>query len=142
MRRSIAYLAALGMAAVGLNLAVAPSASAGDYGCPGSQIGSYNLIGTNNEVWSTAYLYYSSADGGTNCASLVAKKFAGTRHQMKVAIWLGDGARKTDDGNYVSYAGPVSKTSSNGHCVSLSLSETDPRDGSWAGRTVDDVACG
>jgi hypothetical protein len=142
MRRSIAYLAALGMAAVGINFAVAPTASAGAYGCPGSQIGSYNLIGVNSEVWSTAYLYYSSADGGTNCAVLVAKKFAGTTHQMKVGIRLGDGALKIDDGNYEWYAGPVSKTSSNGHCVSLTLSETDPRNGNWAGRTVDDVACG
>ncbi len=142
MRRSIGYAAAIGMAVAGLNLAAAPSAFAGAYGCPGSQIGAYNLIGTNNEVWSTAYLYYSSAGGGTNCAVLVAKKFAGTRHPMKIGIRIGNGTRTEDEGNFHSYAGPVSKTSTNGRCITLSLSEEDPRNGNWAGRSVDDVACG
>lgn len=104
-------------------------------------MGAYDLRDENG-VWSTAYLYYSSANGGTNCASLVAKKFAGPRHYMSVGINVsGRSGYKEDEGQYSSYAGPVSQTGTDGHCINLLLWETVPGvvDG---GRTVDNVACG
>lgn len=143
MRRFLVSLAAMVAAIGGLNLAIAPSAFAGGYGCSGSQVYSKNLIGPGGEVWSTARIYYSTANGGTNCIVLVAKKYAGVRHYMSVTLWVdGRSGSKEDDGNFVSYAGPVTQTNTNGKCVSGTLWENSPGGNNQVGAPIDHVACG
>ncbi|MFF4435044.1 hypothetical protein ACFYZ4_38515 [Streptomyces sp. NPDC001513] len=142
MRRSLATLAALATMTGTAILATAPSAYAGGYGCSGSQVGSYDLQGSDG-VWSTSYLYYSSANGGTNCAVLVAKKWAGTRHYMSISMKVpGKSGPKENEGQFASYAGPVTQTGTNGHCISMILWENSPDNDHQAGRPVDNVACG
>ncbi|MBJ6639685.1 hypothetical protein H4K36_20780 [Streptomyces sp. DHE7-1] len=140
MRRTIATLATLGLTVAGLSLATATNASAAGYGCSGSQIDSYNTT-ANGDVWATAYLYYSSANGGTNCAVLVARKYAGVSHYMTVAInKSGSSTWKGNDGAFSSYAGPVTVTGTDGHCINLKFAEDNG--GLWVGRDVNNVHCG
>lgn len=143
MRRSLASLAILATTIGGINLTLAPNAFAAGYGCSGSQVYSKNLIGTGGEVWSTARIYYSTANNGTNCIVLVANKFAGTRHFMHVYLSVDGGAgSKEDKGQFASYAGPVVQTNTNGHCVSGGMWENSPNGSSQSGAGIYSVACG
>lgn len=145
MRKILMSLAVVVALVGGMNLAAAPiaSAAASSYGCSGSLVYSKNLT-ASGEVWSTFKLYYSSANGGTNCAVLVAKKFAGTRHFMSVSLWVdGRSGTDTDEGQFSSYAGPVTRTNTNGHCISGNTWENSPTStGPQAGMGVNSVACG
>ena len=90
MRRTLATAAALTLSFTGLGVATAPgafaaTAGASEYGCPGSLIDTYNTP-ASGEVWGQLRLYYSSANGGTNCAVLLAKKYYGKSHYMEVGI--------------------------------------------------------
>lgn len=142
MRRSIASLAVLATAMAGL-IGLAPSASAGDYGCAGSLVYSKDLLGEGG-VWSTARLYYSPADGGTNCMVLVAKKYAGTKHYMSVSMSVdGRSGYQKNEGQFAWYAGPVVQKNTNGHCISGTLWENAPGDNApQAGAGIYSVACG
>ncbi|AZP19360.1 hypothetical protein ACIGMX_12850 [Streptomyces aquilus] len=145
MRRTLATTAALALSFTGLSMATAPGAfaapeAAAEYGCPGTLIDTYNTPATG-EVWAQLRLYYSSANGGTNCAVLLAKKYYGTTHYMEVGINIsGSSNNKLDYGAYKYYAGPVSVTSTNGHCIDLSGAEDNG--GVWAGRSLNRVHCG
>ncbi|MFH8493641.1 hypothetical protein [Streptomyces coeruleorubidus] len=145
MRRLLATAAALGLSFTGLSVATAPGAfaateSAAEYGCPGSLIDTYNTP-ASGEVWGQLRLYYSSANGGTNCAVLLAKKYYGTTHYMEVGINIsGSSDTKLDSGAYSRYAGPVTVTRTNGHCIDLGGGEDIG--GLWAGRSVNRVHCG
>ncbi|MFI6647059.1 hypothetical protein ACIBI8_05445 [Streptomyces sp. NPDC050529] len=142
MKRSLISLGAAVMAVGGANLALAPSAFAGGYGCSGSLVHTQNLL-VSGKVWSTGYIYYSTANGGTNCIVLVAKKYAGTPHYMYVSLSVdGRSGTKKDEGRFSSYAGPVTQTNTNGHCVSSTLWENSPNDEIQAGWPIDHVACG
>jgi hypothetical protein len=145
MRRILATTAALALSFTGLSLATAPGAfaateAASEYGCPGSLIDTYNTP-ASGEVWGQLRLYYSSANGGTNCAVLLAKKYYGTVHYMEVGINISDSSNtKLDSGAYSHYAGPVTVTSTNGHCIDLGGGEDNG--GLWAGRSLKGVHCG
>ncbi|MFK0101677.1 hypothetical protein [Streptomyces sp. NPDC091040] len=143
VRQGIVSVAAAVAVIGGINFALAPSASASGYGCSGSVVYSKNLM-VESKAWSTAYLYYSSANGGTNCAVLVAKKWAGTRHFMHISIQLSgvDSGLKKDEGQFTSYAGPVTLTHTNGHCISGTMWENSPDDNTQAGAAINKVACG
>ncbi|GHD20226.1 hypothetical protein GCM10010313_52410 [Streptomyces violarus] len=145
MRRMLATAAALGLSLTGLSVATAPGAfaateSAAAYGCAGSLVDTYNTP-ASGEVWGQLRLYYSSANGGTNCAVLLAKKYYGTTHYMEVGINIsGSSNTKLDSGAYSHYAGPVTVTQTNGHCIDLGGGEDIG--GLWAGRSVNRVHCG
>ncbi|MFD8010498.1 hypothetical protein [Streptomyces sp. NPDC058955] len=142
MRRPIASLAVIAMTVAGL-IGFAPSASAGDYGCAGSLVYSKNLTGPGNEVWSTAKLYYSSANGGTNCMVLVAKKYAGIKHYMYAMLRVdGRTGSHVNEGQFAWYAGPVVRTNTDGHCVSGGFWEYSPDNSIQTGAGFDSVACG
>ncbi|AYL37322.1 hypothetical protein ACG2OD_17560 [Streptomyces sp. PDY-4] len=145
MRRTLATAAALTLSFTALGVATAPgafaaTAGASEYGCPGSLIDTYNTP-ASGEVWGQLRLYYSSANGGTNCAVLLAKKYYGKSHYMEVGINItGSSNNKLDYGAYSYYAGPVTVTSTNGHCIDLGGGEDNG--GIWAGRSLKGVHCG
>ncbi|MEU3664100.1 hypothetical protein AB0E77_30820 [Streptomyces sp. NPDC032940] len=142
MRRTAALLSGL-LVAAGLNLVAAPSASAAAeaYGCPGSQIDTYNIKDENGSTWGSIYLYYSSANGGTNCVINMTKKYAGQRHYMDVKLWHSGDSDK-DEGYFTQYAGPATVTNSNGKCITLSGWVADPAYNKIVGDQWQNVHCG
>ncbi|WP_051836323.1 hypothetical protein [Streptomyces sp. NRRL F-2580] len=142
MRKTLVTLAAATMVIGAANLALAPTASAAGYGCAGNLKGSYNIM-AHGEVWSTIQVYYSSGNGGTNCAVNIARKYAGQRTYMQVHIGRSnvDGEWVSDSGHYTSYAGPVNVTGTNGYCINVAGEAGSP-DGSSAGDRFSDIHCG
>lgn len=130
MRRALAVLGATLTTLVG-SLALAPAASAADYGCAGSVIDKYPIYGVlpiNNKVeFGHVYLYYNSGTG-KNCAVTVATNVGGYGYSKPMYIRI-DRCRETsytgscgvvdssiDSDDYQYYAGPRS-VSAEGHCV-------------------------
>ncbi|WP_328311528.1 hypothetical protein OG432_15515 [Streptomyces sp. NBC_00442] len=113
-------MATVGLVASGVIFGAAPSASAANWGCPGSQVDSYTSRNSAGETLSHTYLFYSSASNGTDCAVTVAAKYAGKAYELGVDIWTSDWVQHDGDlGNYASYAGPVKITNTNGKCLNL-----------------------
>ncbi|MFD5661369.1 hypothetical protein [Streptomyces hirsutus] len=108
-------------------VALAPAASAGAYGCAGSQINSYSLYGDTTVSYGTIYLYYDSSTG-KNCAAMASTSAGGYGVKKPMTLHLRvcsqrsdtggctvtDGA--IDSGSYAYYAGPVSVKAA-GHCI-------------------------
>ncbi|MEU7057011.1 hypothetical protein [Streptomyces sp. NPDC046197] len=131
-------------AAAGLSLVAAPAASAlpeGAYGCSGNEIGTYAIKDTDGSTWGTLHLYYSSADGGTNCLVNVAKKYYGQRHMIEVTIKQGDRGDSDRNHFYYEYAGPVHLNRMNGKCVTVSGWVTAPNNGKAVGDQWTNVHC-
>lgn len=100
-------------------------------------------MGTDGSVWSTAQIYYSSANNGTNCAVLVAKKWAGTKHPMGINLSVdGRAGIQVNNGMFSSYAGPVTQKNTNGHCVTSNYFEDAPNGSSSSNDEIAHVACG
>lgn len=110
-------------------LALAPAASAGAYGCAGSQIDSYPMYASGGIRYGTVYLYYDSSTG-KNCGVTVATTAGGygvSKH-MRIEIVVCSQTVDTgsctpinstvDDGNYLYYAGPRS-ISAAGRCIAV-----------------------
>ncbi|GAA3818788.1 hypothetical protein GCM10022206_66380 [Streptomyces chiangmaiensis] len=131
MKKKFAALLASALAFAGLSLVGAPAAHASGYGCSGSLIDSY-AVRTNGGTgtrYGTLYLYYSTANGGTNCAVTVDTYFGtSVKKYMEVYIWrcvAGTTAGQfcdsdqsaNDTGNYYSYAGPRSVTGTASRCI-------------------------
>lgn len=103
-------------------VAVAPEAQAASP-CPGTRVGKYQLYAGGEvpdhfrhghiEVW------YSSANGGTNCV-LVYDDAPG-KHWMTVGVMIPKAGAKihTDSGRFYTYAGPVKVTKTKGTCISF-----------------------
>jgi FlaG/FlaF family flagellin (archaellin) len=121
-KKLAAVAATLVITAVGL--LVAPSPASAAYGCSGSVIDSY-AVGTLGKV----YLYYSSADGGTNCAATVATTGTSVKKEMYIRIAkctqtspgsvcnIPGGWDDVDSGNFYEYAGPASVTGTANNCI-------------------------
>jgi hypothetical protein len=130
--------------------------------CSGSLIDTYHVrtsgTGTGDDHYATIQLYYSSADGGTNCASLEKVRWhdGTSRNDMYLEIGLCNfhgcprppesqlGTDHSPEGvGYRYYAGPVSRSSAANRCVYLSAhmwSDTDgDHSGTKASRTVSGV---
>ncbi|MFI6490586.1 hypothetical protein [Streptomyces sp. NPDC050564] len=143
MRKLLIGLVSLA-ATAGLGLVAAPTASAaaqGAYGCAGSEVDTYNIKDTDGSVWGTLHLFYSSANGGTNCVVNVARKYYGQKQLLEVSIRQGDRFKKQEDYFY-EYAGPVSLTGMDGHCVTVSGWVTSPSGSKAVGDQWADVHCG
>ncbi|MEU6918920.1 hypothetical protein [Streptomyces olindensis] len=128
MRRAISLLSAAFVMLVG-GIAFAPTASAAGYGCSGNLIDTYSVKTDGGTKWGVLNLYYSTANGGTNCAAVVDTYWGtGTTKLMVVNIWkcrAGTTPGGTclidqqdhDSGNFSSYAGPVSVTGTASRCI-------------------------
>lgn len=99
--------------------------------CPGGQIDDNEspkskTIGSNKI---TLYIYYSSANGGTNC--VIARKsgsWYGSPTWLNLRIWRADSAPSGswpyaayDRGRYSYYAGAAYIQNTNGRCIDVSV---------------------
>ncbi|WP_100839609.1 hypothetical protein [Kitasatospora fiedleri] len=156
MRRTFSALAAAGLMLLG-GISLAPQASAADtYGCSGSLVGTYDLKTDNGTgtKYGELYLYYSSANGGTNCAAAVDTHFAsGVTKYQAVYLWrcvagthAGDfcsyDQSDSDDGNFTWYAGPAKVTGTANRCVMVYGRVDDPNNSKVADTTVLASHCG
>lgn len=133
LRRSVGR--ALAVIAVLAATLLAPSSAQADdnmpgsppSSCPGSLLGGFPLTKNYGSGSLRLYVYYSSRDGGTNCAILrKGGSWSGQDGDLYVSIWKTDKGSDArwpdsayDDGNYRYYAGAVYITGTNGKCVSV-----------------------
>ncbi|KJK56416.1 hypothetical protein [Saccharothrix sp. ST-888] len=110
-----------------------PTASASSYGCSGNLVDTYDIKtnGGTGTKYGELNLYYSSANGGTNCAVAVDTHFgSGVTKYQGVWIWrctagssAGDFCEYDqsdyDDGTFAWYAGPATVTGTAGRCIRL-----------------------
>lgn len=118
-RRFLCVAASLA-AICGGGLALAPTASASQYGCPGNGIDAYPVYDSNDGTWiSNIELYYDPATGA-NCAVNRRTRLGefGSPAWMLVQIWADGGSVATDSGTFSTQAGPVS-TRASGVCVNV-----------------------
>lgn len=116
-----------GLAAVGVFASTTAAYAGGGTGgngfrasaCPGSVIGTYALTsGFATHPNARVKVYYSSANGGTNCAVLFDNE-AGS-HFMRVTIASNPerpANSASDYGTFASYAGAVGIRGTDGDCV-------------------------
>ena len=143
MRRLTVLSAVTGILLLGIS---APQASAseagalGAYGCPGNLIDTYAVKTGGGVKYGEIQLYYSTADGGTNCAVTVDTRFShSVKKDILLSIWkcqsgvsagydcnYNGAAGQTDSGSYYSYAGPRSWTGMANRCVQLAGWVEDP----------------
>ncbi|MER8073138.1 hypothetical protein ABTZ59_33250 [Streptomyces sp. NPDC094034] len=152
MRRAISVLSAVFAMLIG-GIAFAPTASAAGYGCSGNLIDSYDVRTDGGTKWGVAYLYYSTANGGTNCAAVVDTYWGtGTTKLMVANIWRCTAGTQPggtcyidqqshDDGYYTSYAGPVSVTGTANRCIHVDGTIWNPSRTTAASVSVNAVHC-
>ncbi|MFI8769237.1 hypothetical protein ACIGN6_30625 [Streptomyces sp. NPDC053792] len=96
----------------------------GAYGCSGSLIDTRN-VWDGTKTLGKLYIYYSSANGGTNCAVVVDTYF-GSSVLKYMAVDISRCAtsactstdRTQEQSDYFyQYAGPVTITGTDGHCI-------------------------
>lgn len=95
--------------------------------CSGSLVSGFPKTKTMGSRTLKLSVYYSSANGGTNCA--IARKsgsWAGKPTYLSVTIWRSDVSGESswpyaayDFGNYKSYAGAAYITHTNGKCINV-----------------------
>ncbi|WP_371597561.1 hypothetical protein [Streptomyces sp. NBC_00564] len=112
---------------IAAGVAFAPPAQAADYGCSGSLIETLSVKTLDGTKYGELKVYYSSANGGTNCAVTVDTRFSGTFKHMDA--WVARCATNStvslcnwdkadpDSGTYQYYAGPVSITQTASRCI-------------------------
>lgn len=145
-------MAALAFAATLVTVEASPAAAAG-WGCPGNQVDVYD-VGDGAVVDSQVHLFYSAANGGTNCAvNVKVGSLYGASTWVGVAIQRCDsyssggvcqGPQIGDPSGshvYLYYAGPVAVTQTAGKCVGLWAS-TDDGSGGNATFKANAVHCG
>ncbi|MGC4947760.1 hypothetical protein ACLQ2N_16385 [Streptomyces sp. DT224] len=82
-------------------------------GCPGVRVGTYRLSSSSH-----IEVFYSPANGGTNCLKTVSEK-SSRRYLQVWGTVVGTSQINSDEGLFRSYAGPLIFTGTNGHCISL-----------------------
>ncbi|MFC8532656.1 hypothetical protein ACFUJY_01665 [Streptomyces sp. NPDC057249] len=154
MKRIWVFLASL-VVVLGGGIVTAPAASAAGYGCSGSLIDTYNVNTSSGTKYGEIKLYYSTANGGTNCAVTVDTYFGSSvKKPIRINIirceasasagsYCAAAGSMDDWDEYYTYAGPVSVTSMSGRCVRLSGSVTNPNNSTVsANRDTGAVHCG
>ncbi|MFD6193630.1 hypothetical protein [Streptomyces sp. NPDC060275] len=133
MRKTLSTLfAVFAMLASGIAFAPNASAAASAYGCSGNLVGTYDVRTGGGTKYGVINVYYSSANGGTNCAAVVDTYWGtGTTKNMIASIWKckagtvpGGGTcsidtQDNDNGYYSWYAGPVTVTGTASRCISV-----------------------
>lgn len=151
MRKSAVLVTALSIVGLGLLNAPASLADASVPApyklvsqCSGNLVPGFPKALTNRlgETQGSLRLYYSSANGGTNCVMLY--DMASGRHPMTVTLRREDLSYPgSDSGTFEYYAGGVQVPGTNGKCVyvsgylSMGPYSVDRFSGSWG-----PVACG
>ncbi|MCI3226289.1 hypothetical protein [Streptomyces sp. NP-1717] len=155
MKRTWMLLTSL-LLILGGGMISAPAASAAGYGCSGSLIDTYNVSTSGGTKYGEIQLYYSTANGGTNCAVTVDTYFGSSvKKPIRIhiirceasappgAYCAASGGSVQDWDSYYTYAGPVSVTSMSGRCVRLSGGVTNPNNTTVAAnRDTGAVHCG
>ncbi|WP_431681335.1 hypothetical protein [Kitasatospora sp. KL5] len=156
MRRTLSALAAAGLVLLG-GITLAPEANAATtYGCSGTLVDTYDLKtnGGTGTKYGEMYLYYSSADGGTNCAAAVDTHFAsGVTKYQAVYIYRCVAGTKPGDfcdydrsdkntGNFTWYAGPAKITGTANRCIMLYGRVDDPSNRAVADKSTLATHCG
>lgn len=130
---AVATVAALGIVGAGVT---APQASAAlKSSCSGTRIENIPLRGINTGTYlGNTELWYSSANGGTNCV-ITHINVSGVKLAQAVLVVQRDGADSIENnsGAFTQYAGASYFTNTNGHCIKWS-------GGIWA--NVDNDAAG
>lgn len=156
MKRKLATVLASALTFAGFTFAAAPAAHAAGYGCGGSLIDSYDVRtnGGTGTKYGTLYLYYSTANGGTNCVATVDTYFGtGVKKYMEAYIWrcvagskpgqfCGTDQDDHDTGNFTSYAGPASVTGSASRCIRVYGRIDNPNSSSVATASTTATHCG
>ncbi|GAA2617264.1 hypothetical protein SMC26_40015 [Actinomadura fulvescens] len=142
-KRTVAFAAAAA-SVMAVNVAVAPSANAGGYGCAGNLVRSIPVPMKDRLTGKTYYrsdvkLYYNPKSGW-NCAALVkrpGKPRYNDRTPMYIQIYnsryaedRAKGNVATDQGNFKRYAGPVKvrgRWKGKGLCISVYALHADHR---------------
>ncbi len=135
-KRAAGLLAALLLAMVAAVVSPA-SASASDNvpgsprsSCAGSLVNHFPITRSTKYGKVTIYVYYSRANGGTNCIIAVKSgAWVGKKTFMNLALWRDDHRASGsgypynvyDSGAYRYYAGAISIPHTNGRCISASL---------------------
>lgn len=126
-------LSALVVAFGAVTLSAIPASATHSSSCSGSLIATEPVINDRGQLIANANIYYSSANGGTNCMKVVlASGHAGITHNMQALIHVcnvrspcqtysdtSPTRRDGDSGNFSSYAGPVHVTGTDGRCIRL-----------------------
>ncbi|GAA1182567.1 hypothetical protein F4556_001523 [Kitasatospora gansuensis] len=141
MRKAISVLTAA-LALIISGFTFAPAASAGTYGCGGSLVDTYDVRTSGGTKYGQVNLYYSTADGGTNCAVTIDTYFgSGVSKDMNVVVvkcvagsaqgsMCDVGDSRIDRGYYSWYAGPVAVTGTASRCVRVLGYIANPSDSS------------
>ncbi|KXK62426.1 hypothetical protein AWW66_08230 [Micromonospora rosaria] len=100
--------------------------------CAGSRVGGYHLYSEDTTL--SLFVYYSPANGGTNCVWVQKEQNTGTRgtpEWMYVSIARcatnnpnncgTRSGRDTDSGNFQYYAGPVTTSSTASRCIVIDV---------------------
>ncbi|TQF05420.1 hypothetical protein E6W39_28275 [Kitasatospora acidiphila] len=127
--RKFAVAGALALAAGGVTVASAGSASASGWGCSGSEVASYNVVSGGGGTWSTVHLFWDSSTGYNCAVNVKASGLYGVQTITSVTIKECGGDTPSTCSNIVDtqdntnefyyYAGPV-KVNGQGHCIELS----------------------
>lgn len=106
------------VAALGLFASPAQAASYGPIksSCSGTKLATFNLT-SGMTIFGKTELWYSSANGGTNC--VITHNLSGPGAWVEVHLQLDDGRAAGDSGYYGSYAGASYLTNADGHCVKV-----------------------
>ncbi|MFF5341946.1 hypothetical protein ACWDUG_16370 [Streptomyces cellulosae] len=129
MKKTLAVLGATFSIMAGM-FTMAPSASAGGYGCSGSQIDSFPMYASGGTLFGNVFLYYDSSTG-RNCAVTVATSAGGYGVAKYMYVGISRCNETVDTGScsgsasvvdkkdsYKYYAGPVSIAAA-GHCIAV-----------------------
>lgn len=116
VRTALSVAGALALIATAVPAAHAAGGTTGNGTLPGYCAGNYVGGRTNGPF--RLDVFYSSANGGTNCAILYNN--AGVRVPMEVKISSTNFVNSAwDQGNYISYAGRVAINGTAGKCIHL-----------------------
>ncbi|WP_326944149.1 MULTISPECIES: hypothetical protein [unclassified Amycolatopsis] len=123
MRSAVRKFAVVAGVVVAATLVAVPGAEAAPVTtCPGTELHKEGLPkplkNQLGEQAGTLRLWYSSANGGTNCAKVYDD--ASGSHSMSVSIRTDTSATVTDSGTFSTFAGGVVVTGTNGHCIYVS----------------------
>ncbi|TQF05419.1 hypothetical protein E6W39_28270 [Kitasatospora acidiphila] len=129
--RKFAVAAALALAAGGVTVATAGSASASGWGCSGTEVATYPVQLGNGTVYSYVHLFWDSSTGYNCAVNVKVGSMYGTLGETRVAIseCTGDTPgtcgstvnEQVQDANFYYYAGPV-RVYGQGHCITLDAS--------------------
>lgn len=113
--------------------------------CPGSLVDEFPKSMTNRagQTAGRVELYYSPANGGTNCLIVRDGDNDDTRHFISATLRREDlSYRGEDSGNYKHYAGGVLVPQANGRCVYVTAKTSWPQPGESYQGNWGPVACG